>query len=158
MFMYAQMFKNCKCSLGLTRGHPGFSHTKYERTDWTTDESLDDVVGHGTFVAGVIAGTDEDCPGMAPEVELHIFRIFNKSQKAYTSWFLDAFNYAIYLGIDIINLSIGGPDHGDTPFLNKIDEMSAAGIVVVSAVGNDGPVWGTLHNPADQNSVIGVGE
>ena len=35
--------------------------------------------------------------------------------------------------------------------------MSASGMVVVSAVGNDGPVYGTLNNPADQLDVIGVG-
>ena len=28
---------------------------------------------------------------------------------------------------------------------------------MVSAIGNDGPLWGTLNNPADQNDVIGVG-
>ena len=28
--------------------------------------------------------------------------------------------------------------------------MSANGIIVVSAIGNDGPLWGTLNNPADQ--------
>jgi membrane-bound transcription factor site-1 protease len=143
---------------GLTRGHPSFLHTPFERSDWTGEEDLDDSVGHGTFVAGVIAGSDERCRGMAPDVEMHVFRIFNKSQKAYTSWFLDAFNYAMYLGIDVINLSIGGPDFGDLPFVDKIDEMAANGIIIVSAVGNDGPVWGTIHNPADQNSVIGVGE
>lgn len=28
---------------------------------------------------------------------------------------------------------------------------------MVSAIGNDGPNYGTLNNPADQNDVIGVG-
>ena len=28
---------------------------------------------------------------------------------------------------------------------------------MVSAIGNDGPLYGTLNNPADQNDVIGVG-
>ncbi len=27
---------------------------------------------------------------------------------------------------------------------------------MVSAIGNDGPLYGTLNNPADQNDVIGV--
>ncbi len=27
----------------------------------------------------------------------------------------------------------------------------------ISAIGNDGPLYGTLNNPADQNDVIGVG-
>lgn len=28
---------------------------------------------------------------------------------------------------------------------------------MVSAIGNDGPTWGTLNNPADQSDVIGIG-
>lgn len=28
---------------------------------------------------------------------------------------------------------------------------------MVSAIGNDGPLYGTLNNPADQSDVIGVG-
>ena len=35
--------------------------------------------------------------------------------------------------------------------------MSANNIIVISAIGNDGPVYGTLNNPADQLDVIGVG-
>ena len=32
---------------------------------------------------------------------------------SYTSWFLDAFNYAIATEVNVINLSIGGPDYLD---------------------------------------------
>lgn len=35
--------------------------------------------------------------------------------------------------------------------------MTANGIVVVSAIGNDGPLYGTLNNPADMFDTIGVG-
>ena len=35
--------------------------------------------------------------------------------------------------------------------------MSANNIIVVSAMGNDGPLYGTLNNPADQFDTIGVG-
>jgi membrane-bound transcription factor site-1 protease len=35
--------------------------------------------------------------------------------------------------------------------------MAANGIIVVSAVGNDGPGWGTTVNPADELAVIGIG-
>ncbi|CAN0441893.1 unnamed protein product, partial [Ectocarpus sp. 13 AM-2016] len=41
---------------------------------------------------------------------------------SYTSWFLDAFNYALFLGVDIINLSIGGPDFKDQPFVDKVQQ------------------------------------
>lgn len=56
-----------------------------------------------------------------------------------------------------MNFSIGGPDFLDRPFVDKVREVSANGITVVSASGNDGPGWGTLMNPADQSDVVGVG-
>ena len=70
---------------------------------------------------------------------------------------MDAFNYAIFLNVDVLNLSIGGPDHLDLPFVEKIREVLSNNIVVVSAVGNSGPEYGTLMNPADDLGVIGVG-
>lgn len=45
----------------------------------------------------------------------------------------------------------------DRPFVEKVWELSANNIIVISAIGNDGPLYGTLNNPADQPDVIGVG-
>ncbi|XP_034483222.1 membrane-bound transcription factor site-1 protease [Drosophila innubila] len=140
---------------GLTQNHPHFRNVK-ERSNWTNEKSLDDGVSHGTFVAGVIASSKE-CLGLAPDAELHIYKVFTNSQVSYTSWFLDAFNYAIYKKVNIINLSIGGPDFMDLPFVDKVLELSANNIIMVSAAGNDGPIYGTLNNPGDQSDVIGVG-
>ncbi|EDQ87026.1 uncharacterized protein MONBRDRAFT_27758 [Monosiga brevicollis MX1] len=127
-----------------------------ERTDWTDEHVLDDQLGHGTFVAGVIA-SHSDCQGLAPLAEIHAYRVFTRKQVSYTSWFLNAFNYAMARRVHLINLSIGGPDFRDEPFVAKVQELTARGIVLVSAIGNDGPLYGTLNNPGDMNSVIGVG-
>ncbi|XP_064414456.1 membrane-bound transcription factor site-1 protease [Latimeria chalumnae] len=140
---------------GLSERHPHFRNVK-ERTNWTNEKTLDDGLGHGTFVAGVIASMRE-CQGFAPDAELHIFRVFTNNQVSYTSWFLDAFNYAILKKIDVLNLSIGGPDFMDHPFVDKVWELTANNVIMVSAIGNDGPLYGTLNNPADQMDVIGVG-
>ena len=37
----------------------------------------------------------------------------------------------------------------------KVWELTANHIIMVSAIGNDGPLYGTLNNPADQMDVIG---
>ncbi|XP_031562953.1 membrane-bound transcription factor site-1 protease-like, partial [Actinia tenebrosa] len=140
---------------GLPKNHPHFKKVK-DRTNWTEEKTLDDGLGHGTFVAGVIASSQE-CLGFAPDAELHIFRVFTNNQVSYTSWFLDAFNYAIHKKLNVLNLSIGGPDFMDQPFVDKVWELTANGVVMVSAIGNDGPLYGTLNNPADQMDVIGVG-
>lgn len=46
--------------------------------------------------------------------------VFSLLQVSYTSWFLDAFNYAIATNMDVLNLSIGGPDYLDLPFVEKV--------------------------------------
>eukprot|EP00249_Psilotum_nudum_P017734 c26465_g1_i3 orf=1577-4720(+) len=141
---------------GVRADHPHFRNIK-ERTNWTNEDTLNDNLGHGTFVAGVIASQDPQCLGFAPDAEIYAFRVFTDAQVSYTSWFLDAFNYAIAKKINILNLSIGGPDYLDRPFVEKVWEMTANNIIMVSAIGNDGPLYGTLNNPADQSDVIGVG-
>ncbi|CAI5487675.1 unnamed protein product [Closterium sp. Naga37s-1] len=141
---------------GIRADHPHFRNIK-ERTNWTNEDTLNDSLGHGTFVAGVIASHDTHCRGFAPDAEIYAFRVFTNAQVSYTSWFLDAFNYAILTRMNVLNLSIGGPDYLDRPFVEKVWEVTGNGILMVSAIGNDGPLYGTLNNPADQNDVIGVG-
>ena len=141
---------------GIKKDHPDVKNID-ERTNWTHENTLDDGLGHGSFVAGVIAGIESGCPGIAPDVSLNTFRVFTNDQVSFTSWFLDAFNYAIATKMDLVNLSIGGPDYLDAPFVDKVREVTGAGIVMVSAIGNDGPFYGSLNNPADQDDVIGVG-
>ncbi len=141
---------------GLGRGALYLNNVA-ERRDWTSDKSVEDGVGHGTFVAGMVAGTNPTCMGMAPDSELYFFKVFTNRRVSFTAWFLDAFNYAIHTKMDVLNLSIGGPDFMDKPFTEKVAEVTSSGVVMVSAIGNDGPVFGTLNNPADMSSVIGVG-
>ena len=135
-----------------------------EVTNWTDEPDANDKVGHGSFVASVIgaaAGSGPAhaaCEGLAPDAILHIFKVFNSQQLSYTSWFLDAFEHVLRSGkIHVLNLSIGGPDSSDAPFIRKVDELAASQVIIISGIGNSGPVWGTLMNPADQSSVLGVG-
>lgn len=64
---------------GLRARHPHFRKVK-DRSNWTDEKSRADGLGHGTFVAGVIASTDVGCPGFAPDAELYIFRVFTSAQ------------------------------------------------------------------------------
>ena len=63
---------------GLARSHPHFKKVS-DRTNWTDEKSLEDGLGHGTFVAGVIASSSE-CLGFAPDADLYVFRVFTNSQ------------------------------------------------------------------------------
>ena len=143
---------------GLRSNHPHFPKQPEERINWTSERTLSDTFGHGTFIASVVAGVSEECPGFAPHSKLRIHKVFTNQQVSYTSWFLDAFNYLLHQNdVDVINLSVGGPDFADRPFGDKVKEIVASGITLVSAMGNDGPAWGTLNAPGDAVEVVGVG-
>ena len=64
---------------GLAANHSHFKRIK-ERTNWTNEKTLEDGLGHGTFVAGVIASSSPECFGLAPDAELYIFRVFTNAQ------------------------------------------------------------------------------
>jgi subtilisin family serine protease len=64
---------------GIRADHPHIRNIK-ERTNWTHQDSLSDGLGHGSFVAGVIASQDSQCPGLAPDAELYTFKVFTDDQ------------------------------------------------------------------------------
>lgn len=125
--------------------------------NFTHDKNAQDTLGHGTFISGVLGSLNQDCPGIAPEAEVYSLKLFTEDRVSYTSWFLDAFNFVLQNGIDIVNLSNGSSDFLDIPFIEKINELTANGVIIVSAIGNEGPFQGTLNNPGDLINVIGVG-
>lgn len=64
---------------GIRADHPHFRNIK-ERTNWTNEDTLNDNLGHGTFVAGVIAGQNSECLGFASDTEIYAFRVFTDNQ------------------------------------------------------------------------------
>jgi len=141
---------------GVIENHPDLRNVMM-RTDWTYQNTTADGHGHGSFVAGCVASANKDCPSTAPDAELYTFKVFTDDSESFTSWYLDAVNFALYQNLDLINVSIGGPDYLDRPFVEKFRELVASGVVMFSAFGNDGPRIGTGNNPADEMFVIGVG-
>ena len=77
---------------GLRQNHPHFPKQPDERINWSSERTLSDTFGHGTFIASVVAGVSEECPGFAPQASLRIHKVFTNQQVSYTSWFLDAFS------------------------------------------------------------------
>ena len=143
---------------GIASHHSHFRSTKLKACEgFTTQPTCEDGFGHGSFVAGTIAAQDKRCPGIAPGVTLRTYKVFTDAQASYTSWFIDAVNHALEVDEDVVNLSVGGPDYYDRPFVDKIRETSAAGTTVVTAIGNDGPQFGTCYNPGDELHILAVG-
>jgi subtilisin family serine protease len=63
--------------------------------NFTHDKDAIDHLGHGTFIAGVAGSKNYDCPGIAPDAEVYVMKLFTEDRVSYTSWFLDAFNFVL---------------------------------------------------------------
>ena len=78
--------------------------------DFTGQDSAIDHNGHGTFVTGILSSSNEECPGIVPDAEIYILKLFTDENVTYSSWFIDAFNFVLDNNIDIVNLSTATKD------------------------------------------------
>jgi serine protease AprX len=124
--------------------------------------------GHGTHVAGCAAGngiaSDGRYRGMAPHALLVGVKVLDKLGSGRLSTLLAGIDWAIQnrarYAIRILSLSLGAPAVGpaaDDPLALAVERAWAAGIVVVTAAGNEGPEAGTIATPGIAPSVITVG-
>jgi subtilisin family serine protease len=135
-----------------------------------------DCGGHGSHVAGTIAGYGVNAdgstylgpynntgvpfstmtigPGHAPQASLYALRVFGCSGS--TNLVTQAIDWAIDPNgdgnlsdhLDVINMSLGA-NYGsiDSPDVVASDNAAAAGIIVVIAAGNNGDLFYTMSSP-----------
>jgi len=113
---------------------------------------INDLTGHGTFVAGQVAA-DGMIKGIAPHIGIRSYRVFG-SGSAETIWVIKAIVEAAKDDVDVINLSLGsylikgltfsseGKSNQELVeiegYKRAIEYARSRGSVVVAAVGNDG--------------------
>lgn len=117
---------------------------------------LDDAIGHGTHVAGIISaamGNGKGGAGIAPGVKLLSLRITNDKGSSTDAKLICGLQAAVKAGAQIVNISLGGPAYSAV-FQKAINEATEAGVTVVAAMGNDGT--NCLNYPAGYDNVIGV--
>ena len=119
-----------------------------------SDDPLDSD-GHGTHIAGIIAG-DGLVNGIAPGAKLLAYRIVSTGNTVPTSFILRAIDSAVGEGADVINLSLGGLVGGRL-IREAIANAVEAGVVIVAASGNSGPGLSTISYPAAAMEAIAVG-
>lgn len=107
-------------------------------------KNVTDYSGHGTHTAGTIAARNKNgIIGVAPKSKLVILKVIDKKGSGSYENLIKAINFASdWRGrnnerIDVLNLSLGGPN--DDPELRKsIDRAISSQINVVAAAGNSG--------------------
>ena len=120
------------------------------------DPSDDSYNSHGTHVAGIVAAEENGVGivGVAPEVELYVAKVLDGGGFGTTAWIIAGIEWAVQHDVDIINLSIQGPDR--QALHDACDMARSAGVLLVAAGGNSLAGGGPVRYPAAYDSVIGV--
>jgi serine protease AprX len=127
-----------------------------------------DRYGHGTFIAGLVAGDGASSggkwKGVAPEASILSVKAAGADGSADVSNILAAIQWVVSFkelyNIRVLNLSLGTDSTQDwrvDPLNYAVERAWAAGMTVVVAASNNGPAPKTITKPADDPWVITVG-
>jgi subtilisin family serine protease len=141
---------------GVSASHPDLAGRVLPGWNALTgqDGAADDA-GHGTFVAGLIAGhgAGGDASGVAPGVSILPVKILDSNGTGSTASFVTGINYAVSAGARIINISASGTT--DSPAMDDaLANAEAHGVLIVASAGNEASE-ATLY-PAAASTVLAV--
>ena len=138
------------------------------RVDFTPDHDGYDRYGHGTHMAGLIAGNGTlsggTWAGAAPKANLISVKVAGKDGSTDVSVVIAAMQWLVAhrsaYNIRVLNLSFG-TDAIQSYLLDPLDfaveQVWRSGIAVIVAAGNRGSLPGTINKPGDDPFVITVG-
>jgi serine protease AprX len=148
----------------------------YDFTQGGRAASPTDDYGHGTHVAGLIAGSGDLSSGkryrgVAPKARIVALKVLDQNGAGTTSDVISALEFVTAnkdrLGVDVINLSLGHPIYepvATDPLVQAVEAAARAGLVVVVSAGNYGvssvtglPGYAGILSPANAPSAITVG-
>src|SRR4051794_459091 len=132
------------------------------------EATCDDQFGHGTFLAGLIAGdgtaSDGKYRGTAPDARILSLQIAGPDGSAAVSKVLAAIQWVVSFrdqyDIRVLNLSLGTDStqsYRVDPLNFAVEQAWKAGIVVTVAASNRGPGAATIAKPGDDPFVLTVG-
>lgn len=144
----------------------------------TGDPSVSDAFGHGTHLAGIIAGNGGPAAkvtplytgGVAPGAELVNVRVLGADGSGLTSDVIAGIDWVIahkaQYNIRVINLSLGHPvtePSATDPLDEEVSKAVSAGLIVVASAGNAGktadgtPILGGITSPGNSPYAVTVG-
>ncbi|MGQ9457100.1 MAG: S8 family peptidase [Anaerolineae bacterium] len=147
---------------GIDREHPDFAGRILAGKSFVGGDFQDDN-GHGTHVAGILAGSGAASggryEGVAPEALLYVAKVLRADGSGLMSHVMAGVEWAVDQGAQVINLSLGGigPCNGTDALSELCDAAVEQGVVVCVAAGNAGPGAATVGPPGCARQVITVG-
>jgi serine protease AprX len=138
------------------------------RVDFTPGHDGIDRFGHGTHMAGIIAGDGASSGGtwrgVARDADLISVKVAGPDGATDVSVVLAALQWVVAnrdrLGIRVLNLAFGTDATSSylvDPLDYAVERAWRAGILVVAAAGNRGPDGGSISKPGDDPLVLTVG-
>lgn len=132
------------------------------------DKNPIDKRGHGTHVAGSVAGLgdgENTYSGVAPEASLHAIKVFGAGGTS-DAVVIAALEYAVDPNndldpsdrLDVVNLSLGG--NFGKPSINyseAVKNLLKAGVSVVASAGNSGPTSYIVGAPSTSAEAFSIG-
>jgi len=152
--------------------HPDLAGRIVASVDFTTAtggaNTSGDPGGHGTHVAGLVAGDGTASAGaftgVAPGANLIDVRVIDGSGASNLSTVLAGLQWVLVnraaYNIRVVNLSLGSPEQASyltSPLAAGVEVLAFAGVTVVVSAGNSGPGASTITMPGDDPFVITVG-
>ncbi|CAK7222069.1 hypothetical protein SEUCBS140593_004772 [Sporothrix eucalyptigena] len=122
------------------------------------DDDPMDQIGHGTHVAGIVAGKSDFFVGVAPEATLLSYKVFGQQDGTDEDTLIEAFLAAYQANADIITSSVGGAGGWSTDaWATVASRIVEQGVIVTIAAGNngdEGPFFGS--NGASGEYVLAI--
>ncbi len=130
---------------GIDKNHPDLIGKVIGEVNYIkNEETTNDLLGHGTMCAAIIAGSGKASGGkyrgIAPGASLLNVRVIDSDGRGKDSDIISGIEWAMNNGADVISMSLGGMDLGETdlPVTTAADKAMDAGVVVCVASGNSG--------------------
>ena len=141
---------------GIDLNHPDLNGQIIGGYDFVdNDEVPEDINGHGTQVAGIIA-SNGNFKGIAPNSKILMYKVSEDGESVPSNLIIKAIEKSIEDGADIINISLG-INQTNTKIDQAVNKAIKNNIFVVTAAGNFGPELSTIGSPGINPNAITVG-
>jgi len=141
---------------GIDLNHPDLDGQIIGGYDFVdNDEMPEDINGHGTQVAGIIA-SNGNLKGIAPNSKILMYKVSEDGESVPSNLIIKAIEKSIEDGADIINISLG-INQTNTKIDQAVNKAIKNDIFVVTAAGNFGPELSTIGSPGINPNAITVG-
>jgi len=125
---------------GIDQNHEDLEGKVVAEVNFTDSPTADDIHGHGTHIAGIIAANSNNgigIAGVAPDAQLMNVKVADDKGRCQPSVVAQGIIWAVNNGASVINISIeireASPELEDA-----VNYAWSQGVIIIAAAGNDG--------------------